>query len=97
MSYIRTKDGVYEVDNNTKGTEDFLWVKTSKANIIQCVWLNCIINQSENLEELVDNTVYYIDGLFGEERKITWYGVIYTEKGIITVAKTNDNGELELI
>ena len=55
--YIRTKDGVYEVDENSKGNECFLWVKTNEANIVQCVWLNCIIKQSENLEELCDEFV----------------------------------------
>ena len=57
--YIRTKDGIYEVDKNSKGNEDFLWVKTNEANIVQLVWLNCILKQSENLEELCDG--FYID------------------------------------
>ena len=56
--YIRTKDGIYEIDKNTKGTEDFLWVKTNKANIVQCVWLNCIINEADTIEGLCDQIVY---------------------------------------
>ena len=60
--YIRTKDGIYEVDKNSKGNEDFLWVKTKEANIVQLVWLNCIINQSENLVELIDEFVVTRDG-----------------------------------
>ena len=110
MSYIRTKDGVYEVDNNTEGTEEFLWVKTNKANIVQCVWLNCIINQSENLEDLCDEFVG-VDKTCENGHQLLraipykcanfWnggvYGAIWTDKGLIYVAKMNDEGELELI
>ena len=66
--YIRTKDGVYEVDENSKGNDCFLWVKTNEANIVQCVWLNCIIKQSEKLEELCDRFV--IEFLDSEEEKV---------------------------
>lgn len=108
--YIRTKDGVYEIDKNTKGTEEFLWVKTNKANIVQCVWLNCITNQSENLEELCDEFVG-VDKTIENGHQLLraipykcanfWnggvYGCIWTDKGLIYVAKMDSEGKLVLI
>lgn len=109
--YIRTKDGVYEVDENSKGNEDFLWVKTNESNIVQLVWLNCILNQSENLEELCDRFVV-MEKEAKEVRNIVsflayaklWatckyniYGSIWCEWGLKYVAKMNDKGKLELI
>ena len=115
--YIRTKDGVYEVDENSKGNDCFLWVKTNEANIVQCVWLNCIINQSENLEELCDefviclkNTIPYTVDTFQRHELLrdraklfkfygtdAIFGAIWTNKGLIFVARMNDKGDLELI
>ena len=57
MKYIRTKYGVYEVDENSKGNDCFLWVKTNEANIVQCVWLNCILEQADTIEELCDGVI----------------------------------------
>ena len=109
--YIRTKNGVYEVDENSKGNEYFLWVKINESNIVQLVRLNCILKQSENLEELCDRFV-----VMDKEKKevisiVTFlayaklwsyckyniYGAIWCEWGLKYVSKMNDKGKLELI
>ena len=97
--YIRTKDGVYNTIHLTsKMLEHY---KTD------------IINQSENLEELCDEFVIVRNGerptillnydnlsllkarVVKDNQKV--YGAIWTSKGLIYVAKMNENGDLELI
>ena len=92
--YIRTKNRIYQVESTLR---DNGFIKGYNVGEMAFIRKNQVIKQSEKLEDLIDNAIYFIDGLFGEERKITWYGAIYTEKGIITVAKTNDKGDWELI
>ena len=109
--YIRTKDGVYEVEG--RKFYDALKRKhyiTTKGLAIK---EDDIINQSENLEELCDcfviddkrnNERYLMDyddvikviycgGIYEED---VVYGAIWTDKGLIYVAKMNEKGELEL-
>lgn len=92
--YIRTKNRIYQVESIVR---DDGFVKGYNVGEMAFIRKEQVIKQSEKLEDLIDNSIYIIDGLFGEERKITWYGAIYAEKGIITVAKTNDKGDWELI
>ena len=91
--YIRTKDGVYVLS-------EAYWAGNKDE----------ILNQSENLVELCDEFVLIernakpiifktLQGainnkIYDDE---TIYGCIWTFKGLIYVAKTNENGELELI
>ena len=70
-----------------------------------------IISQSENLEELCDmfilDETHYMDTslqeiilyekCIGKGLVTNIYGAIWTDKGLIYVAKMNDKGELELI
>ena len=73
----------------------------------------CIIKQADTIEELcdefigIDNSDYHfhftelekINGNYSylnEEYKV-FYGAIWTDKGLIYVAKMNDKGELELL
>jgi len=94
--YIRTK---YEI------------VKVETVADIQTkvIFKDNFVAQSENIEELLDIIVYiYKDGGFivthPEEIKEknyyeyeSCYGAIRTSKGLIYVAKMNENGKLELI
>ena len=94
--YIRTKDGVYDGEKYN-------------ADYILDYELGKIINQSENLEELCDEfvaktcdiTEYWVEQKL-ERAKFycgleTIYGAIWTDRGLIFVAKLNDKGKLELI
>ena len=121
MKYIKTEDGIYEInwfDADNFGDE--------KGDIHS----NCeIINEADTIEKLCDefvdtselkttNTggwlydefdsdnkclIYYAEderrtiplNEFDDLSKI--YGAIWTDKGLIYVAKMNSNGELELL
>ena len=110
--YIRTKDGVYEVEKEECG---FYCCKGLEMAIAP--YDEEVIKQSENLEELCDlfideetktifhkhngyvinwktNMVYSLKALSESCRSVK--GAIYTDKGLIYVAKINDKGELEL-
>ena len=99
--YIRTKDGIYGPLKNN----DFILEKGTFFG-------NRITNQADTIEELCDEKVI-IDAVENhivvrtELEKIWWkqhdedcvscYGAIWTDKGLIYVAKMNEKGELELI
>ena len=102
--YIRTKDGVYEVKVNKY--HELVYCKDNQ------IVLSCnILNQSETIEELCDRFVVIdketkevmniIAFLEYAKHWVSWkyniYGAIWTSKGLIYVAKMNENGELELI
>ena len=85
MKYIRTKDGIYEyVDYDN-----------------ECI----IVKQADTIEKLCDEFVFEETYPSGLKRHIitedvavgTQFGAIWTDKGLIYVAKMNDNGELELL
>ena len=101
--YVRTKDGVYEVKVNKY--HELVYCKDNQ------IVLSCnILKQSENLEELCDEIVG-VDKTCENGHQLLraipykcanfWnggvYGAIWTSKGLIYVAKMNENGELELI
>lgn len=71
-----------------------------------------VIAQSDTIEELCDEFVFIDIGVFRTNRYIykslreaeskdflydKCYGAIWTEKGLIYVAKMNDKGEMELL
>lgn len=97
MKYIRTKDGVYDGE---KYNADY---ELDKA-------LGKIIKQADTIDELCDEFVYCYKNdmpiLVNEEqikqlillgRIQDVRGAIWTNNGLIYVAKMNEKGELELI
>ena len=95
MKYIRTKDGIYSIEPN----------KMYELNDLDKGY-----KIADTIEELCDEFVLFRDGKpyaivsnkehNAELAKDVWkdyYGAIWTEKGLIYVAKINDKGELELI
>ena len=113
MSYIRTKNRIYQVESVLR---DNGFVKGYNVGEMAFIRKDQVIKQSENLEELCDEFVLYDNqlktyGVF-EKKVITFkwiqnhstiykgmtiYGAIWTSKGLIYVAKMNDDGKLELI
>jgi hypothetical protein len=88
MKYIRTKYGIIS-SLKTVRTSDIV----RKADTIEelCDEFICDKFVHNNLKELLE---------FGELGKFiggTIYGAIWTDKGLIYVAKMNDKGELELL
>ena len=129
--YIRTKDGVYEVETPSKENdylvEDDTYILTIKGSL---VYKKNIVKQSESLEELCDEFVeefpiYKGNELVGKDhhywkynkenktfyddfddnilhkyfinKEFNFYGDIYMDKGLIYVAKMNEEGKLVLI
>ena len=110
MKYIRTEDGIFEVDFVEYST----YYHTIGWNIFE---KEQIIAQANTIEELCDEFVvkhiknekaYVADEykkaeILKDRQKVFEYGVeavygaIWTDKGLIYVAKLNENGKLELI
>ncbi len=118
MKYIRTKDGIYELDCSLEIRDNFL----IKKGYYYCIDDYCedeslgeIIAQADTIEELCDEFVIENDycGQISQSRyfdfevakqniDIASNDVIYgalriAGKGLIYVAKMNENGELVLI
>ena len=103
MKYIRTEDNIWQYDRNRNV------VRPSEDGKSVVYWLNFdekeIIKQSDTIEELCDEFVFEETYSSGLKRHIitedvavgTQFGAIWTDKGLIYVAKMNDNGELELL
>lgn len=107
MKYIRTKDGrIYATDNIRKkeGCVVYYPIKGSGVGFED----REIINQADTIEELCDEFVLCEDNHYCvvsdvEAKEMatsnygTIYGAIWTDKGLIYVAKMNNKGELELL
>ena len=117
MSYIRTKDGIWQYNQENNSAE-----RPNKEFQCNQIWLNIkekdILKQADTIEELIDGWViepdkgYYIynkglkelreetdiyDSSYGLLKITNKYGAIWTERGLIYVAKMNKKGELELL
>ena len=89
MKYIRTKDSVYEMSMAKEyGIDDLA------------------LNQADTIEELCDEFIGIYKGRHIKSlSKDLWilkdceviYGAIWTDKGLIFVAKMNEKGTLELL
>ena len=102
--YIRTKDGIYEVEQSQLEDDE---------EVVNCDYGQIhkleILRKSQSIEELCDefvvvnNTCFNTPQLLGTEIDKDYYkheevyGAIWINKGLIYVAKMNDKGELELI
>lgn len=108
MKYIRTKNGIYtllstyELNNRTYYCTD---EQISSFDVSE------VIKEADTIEELCDKFVYNDDVfknviyenykalkmLLKIRKNYIVYGAIWTDKGLIYVAKINDKGELELL
>lgn len=105
--YIRTKDNIYKVDSETCHKKGYYIDRYEEDVILK----KQVIKQSENIEELCDrfvvmdketkevmNIVSFLEyAKLWAYCKYNIYGAIWTDKGLIYVAKMNDKGELVLI
>ena len=92
MKYIRTKDGcILEKDKVLHNISKAFGVKDVK--------------EADTIEELCDEYVVedrddfavFHNLKLAKQTKGVVYGAIWTDKGLIYVAKMNDKGELELL
>ena len=113
MRYIRTKNGIYDLDKS-------IWYEFTgrKVRIPYCEEYEKqpgLCKTVETIEELCDELVF--DNVYHSrmtpsamhtkenqeviksylKQNIVCYGAIWTDKGLIYVAKMNDEGELELL
>lgn len=105
MIYIRTKDGILKTEN-LKLVEDDRFGR----RYINCYNFPYIpLKEADTIEELCDRFVAETcdNTRFWVELKLEYaktycgikniYGAVWTSKGLIFVAKMNENGELVLI
>ena len=104
--YIRTKNRIYKVESETCNKQGYYIDRYEEDVILK----KQVIKQSENLEELCDEFVG-IDKTCENGHQLLraipyicanfWnggvYGAVWTERGLIYVAKMNEKGDLELI
>ena len=113
MKYIRTKWSIFEVVEETDLVYRVKakWTPTHIYSKSKCQ--TEVIKQADTIEELCDEFVYVkrdINTIFCDlpkaekklykSKKSYWeiiYGAIWTDKGLIYVAKMNEKGELELL
>ena len=110
MKYIRTKDGIW-LFGGTHAKGKVIIGKKQETDFGYCFSRFDIIKQADTIEELCDEFVIEHNGkmcVFAKKYKETlwdiWvekskviYGAIWTDKGLIYVAKLNDKGEWELL
>ena len=110
MKYVRTKAGIYEVSKIIKDRVGSIIQYKIKSRLPNTK-LGVYGRLADTLEELCDEFVgidsegHYI--LHNDEfmegarivplEKVNYYGAIWTDKGLIYVAKMNEKGELELL
>ena len=111
MKYIRTKDGVYEVVDTYEVsyvigyTEDGFDKKVYKEDVIkQADTIEELCDEFVLVEKIREVTYHHKSSTFADFKSIamlneryTLYGAIWASKGLIYVAKMNENGDLVLI
>jgi len=112
MKYIRTKDGIYETKNlinvelederfkNIYRDENWVLYEVIK----QADTIEELCDEFVLVEKMREVTYHHKSSKFDDFKSIailneryTLYGAIWTNKGLIYVAKMNNNRKLELI
>ena len=110
--YIKTKDGIYKVESETYHKKGYYIHRYEEDVILKDQVIKQSENLEELCDEFVGyfecfNRSYYFiyknsyDELKSDVQTFSHnyssYGAIWTSKGLIFVAKMNDEGDLELI
>ena len=111
MKYIRTNTGVYEVTDDLI-INRFGHLAKKADPIITISGVGEIIKQSDTIEELCDEFVIadvehkcrervfkpaLVQVIKNNKKPYEIYGAIWTDKGLIFVARMNNEGVLELL
>jgi len=100
MKYIRTKDGIFETINQSlyllyiDGESLEKVIKQADTIGELC---DCFIYENEKDGKIVEKILTYAGILYSTGDYRLKYGAIWTDKGLIYVAKMNEKGELELL
>ena len=107
MKYIRTKDKIYKYDENNE--KDYLnYCSSATADTIEELCDEFVIytpNMYSNMkvylryefESKLDSAIQDYKNYQDINEEVYLYGAIWTDKGLIYVAKLNEKGELELL
>lgn len=106
MKYVRTKDGImvftdlpYDIDDS--GNQSYKGMKI--ADTIEELCDRFVIEYKQHNEQHILKTFLRAERNFLRDKMYelnhikNLYGAIWTDKGLIYVAKMNDKGELELL
>ena len=112
MKYIRTKDGELGYMNDLGDCYFKTWMANHKsilketfiyADTIEELCDRFVIEYKDHNEQRILKTFMRVEMAFLKQQRYelhqikTIYGAIWTNKGLIYVAKMNDKGELELL
>lgn len=111
MKYIRTKDAIFETrawkKDEFKPKHAVAVYSNQQFPLQSSIAKSDITNQSNTIEELCDEFVYRdlydyrllkrIIDMLDDKIKTKIYGAIWTDKGLVYVAKMNEKGELCLL
>ena len=113
MKYIRTKDTIFAVVKElekvyfvrAKGNNNNIYSKSkcqtnvvSQANTIEDLCDQFVLLDHNKVFLLANNNFSVIKDIWNRrDMEIYIYGAIWTNKGLIYVAKINEKGELELL
>lgn len=110
MKYIRTKNGKIHTLHNYQGWDNFYtctngWKDLN--NMCYKVRKMSVVKQADTIKELCDEFVYVDEEIkqflvsddldMYKAKQLKVFGAIWTDKGLIYVAKMNEKGELELL
>ena len=110
--YIRTNDNIFDMErfkNQTPPSENnFMWLIDKKKECDYTIRVKDIIKEANTIEELCEEFVMVNNSCFTKPQIIdfihldmykgeTIYGAIWTNKGLLYVAKLNEKGDLEMI
>lgn len=110
--YIRTKNQIYEIESVLRdngvvkgynvGEMAFIrkeQVIKQSESLFELIDEFVVIRDSTKVNQLVrTDDINYLKEIMKEDKRIVEVkGAVWTEKGLIFVARMNDNGELELI
>lgn len=110
MRYIRTKSEIYDI-NDLYVCEEISEKPYATIKGGWCIYKESIVKEADTIEELCDEFVVTADfynkpNILAKVNSLPIdidltthiiYGAIWTDKGLIYVAKMNDEGELELL
>lgn len=109
MKYIRTKNRIYKVESETYDKQDYYIGKyyvilkeqivNKSENPFELIDEFVVIRDTTKITQLVraDDINYLKELMESDKRIIEVKGAIWTDKGLIFVAKMNSRGDLELI
>lgn len=110
--YVRTNYGIYALKKKLKHDIDVYVFVNEKDKVIKRYYNVTIIKEADTIEELCDEFIIktrlgyqvyqslvqlYAFNYISKIKDYEIFGAIWTDKGLIYVAKLNDKGELEVL